>query len=327
MSAGWPRASRSAGVRVDHGSHRLHPSAAPAVLRALSELLGGDLQRRTRNGRIRIVGNASSRSRPGPPTWSGISPRLHRAGSSRDAITRPLRRPRADTFAEVVRASLGPTLADHFYAPLCREDLGPRARAARRRARAATGELRVAHATCLPASCGRDGDASSCTRGGVSVRSPNGSRRPRVERGRDDPARGRGDARRPPGLHGVVVDGSRRLARRSRVDVLDAARVGAGADHWPRASARCRARPAASCVRGGSCSSISRSSDRASLEFDAHYFPEPDVASSRISEPKNYRDSADDPAGRHGPVCRAAGDRRRRALAVARRRSCRPRRR
>jgi protoporphyrinogen oxidase len=32
--------------------------------------------------------------------------------------------------------------------------------------------------------------------------------------------------------------------------------------------------------------------------FDAHYFPEPDVAFSRLSEPANYRDSVDDPAGR-----------------------------
>jgi protoporphyrinogen oxidase len=31
-------------------------------------------------------------------------------------------------------------------------------------------------------------------------------------------------------------------------------------------------------------------------EFDAHYFPEADIASSRISEPKNYRESSDDPA-------------------------------
>jgi protoporphyrinogen oxidase len=29
--------------------------------------------------------------------------------------------------------------------------------------------------------------------------------------------------------------------------------------------------------------------------FDAHYFPERDVPMSRVSEPKNYRDSADDP--------------------------------
>ena len=34
-----------------------------------------------------------------------------------DMATSPLRRPRADTFAEVVRASLGPTMTDRFYAP------------------------------------------------------------------------------------------------------------------------------------------------------------------------------------------------------------------
>ncbi|GIU88965.1 MAG: hypothetical protein KatS3mg010_0064 [Acidimicrobiia bacterium] len=31
--------------------------------------------------------------------------------------------------------------------------------------------------------------------------------------------------------------------------------------------------------------------------YDAHYFPEPAVPMSRVSEPKNYRDSADDPPG------------------------------
>ncbi|MET0912809.1 MAG: FAD-dependent oxidoreductase, partial [Acidimicrobiales bacterium] len=32
--------------------------------------------------------------------------------------------------------------------------------------------------------------------------------------------------------------------------------------------------------------------------FDAHYFPEPDVVFSRLSEPANYRDSVDDPPTR-----------------------------
>ena len=45
-----------AGQRVDYGSHRLHPSAAPFVLTAVDRLLGGDLQRRTRNGRMRLAG-------------------------------------------------------------------------------------------------------------------------------------------------------------------------------------------------------------------------------------------------------------------------------
>ncbi len=33
-------------------------------------------------------------------------------------------------------------------------------------------------------------------------------------------------------------------------------------------------------------------------EFDAHYFPGPEVTASRLSEPRNYRDSADDPPDR-----------------------------
>ncbi|MGH3801393.1 MAG: NAD(P)-binding protein, partial [Pseudonocardiaceae bacterium] len=45
-----------AGVRVDHGSHRLHPATPPAVLADLRGLLGEDLQCRPRNGRLRIAG-------------------------------------------------------------------------------------------------------------------------------------------------------------------------------------------------------------------------------------------------------------------------------
>ena len=104
------------GQRVDHGSHRLHPSAAPEVLGALSQLLGSDLQRRTRNGRIHIAGRFVAFP-PRPADLVRRFPPSFTAGLVRDAFTRPLRRPRADTFAEVVRASLGPTLADHFYAP------------------------------------------------------------------------------------------------------------------------------------------------------------------------------------------------------------------
>jgi phytoene dehydrogenase-like protein len=43
-----------AGVRVDHGSHRLHPATPPPVLAALRGLLGEDLQLRARNGRLRV---------------------------------------------------------------------------------------------------------------------------------------------------------------------------------------------------------------------------------------------------------------------------------
>ena len=45
-----------AGLRVDFGSHRLHPASHPAVFAELRELLGEDLLERPRHGRIRLLG-------------------------------------------------------------------------------------------------------------------------------------------------------------------------------------------------------------------------------------------------------------------------------
>src|SRR6476619_1991402 len=44
------------GVRVDYGSHRLHPSCDARILEDLTRLLGSDLLRRPRHGRIRLQG-------------------------------------------------------------------------------------------------------------------------------------------------------------------------------------------------------------------------------------------------------------------------------
>lgn len=45
-----------AGLPVDYGSHRLHPSCSPEVLRDIRALLGDDLLDRPRHGRIRLRG-------------------------------------------------------------------------------------------------------------------------------------------------------------------------------------------------------------------------------------------------------------------------------
>ncbi len=44
------------GIHVDYGSHRLHPSCDPEILKDLHELLGDDLLDRPRHGRIRLRG-------------------------------------------------------------------------------------------------------------------------------------------------------------------------------------------------------------------------------------------------------------------------------
>lgn len=105
-----------AGVRVDHGSHRLHRATDPAVLAELERLLGDDLQVRERDGRIRLAGR-----------WLGFPlrpvdlvrnlPPGFAARALFDTLTAPLRRPRADTYDEVVRARLGPTMLERFYGP------------------------------------------------------------------------------------------------------------------------------------------------------------------------------------------------------------------
>ena len=45
-----------AGVRVDYGSHRLHPASDPEVFAEVRALLGDDLLERPRHGRIHLLG-------------------------------------------------------------------------------------------------------------------------------------------------------------------------------------------------------------------------------------------------------------------------------
>jgi protoporphyrinogen oxidase len=105
-----------AGVRVDHGSHRLHPATPPHLLAELRGLLGEDLQTRPRNGRLRVADTwVGFPLRPGELVRA-LPPRLL-ARIAADAVTGPLRRPRADTFAEVIRSGLGPALYEAMYAP------------------------------------------------------------------------------------------------------------------------------------------------------------------------------------------------------------------
>jgi protoporphyrinogen oxidase len=108
------------GQRVDLGSHRLHPSIDPLILADLRSLLGPDLQRRVRRGRIRLAGRWISF----PLKSSDLVRHLPRPillGAARDALTSWARRPRADSFAEVIRAGLGPTMSERFYAPYARK--------------------------------------------------------------------------------------------------------------------------------------------------------------------------------------------------------------
>jgi protoporphyrinogen oxidase len=102
-----------AGVRVDHGSHRLHPSTDPAILAELQRLV--PLQWRPRNGRIRLLGRWLRFPLRPVDLVRHLPPRL-----ALDAVVHS-RRERADTYAEVVRARFGPAMLEHFYGPYARK--------------------------------------------------------------------------------------------------------------------------------------------------------------------------------------------------------------
>lgn len=113
------------GQYVDFGSHRLHPATAPEILDDIRSMLGSDLRERSRHGRIRLRGQ-----------WVHFPLKpfdLLRhldlgfaAGAARDAMVRIFRRPptNPDSFAEALRARLGPTICDDFYFPYARKIWG-----------------------------------------------------------------------------------------------------------------------------------------------------------------------------------------------------------
>jgi protoporphyrinogen oxidase len=277
-----------AGVRVDHGSHRLHPSCDPEILGVVRSLLGDDLQRRARHGRIRLAGRWVAFPPRAGDLVRHLPPRFA-CGVARDAVAAPLRRkPRADTFAEVVRAGLGPTMAEAFYFPYVEKIWG------------------------MPA----DELSGELARRRVGARTPGALLR-KLGRRRPDagvfyyPRRGYGQISEALGDAAAAAGADVRLgAEVTAVDLdddgvrvhVDGSEVLAAAQVWstlPLPALAGLVQPlaptdvlsAAKHLRFRALLLVYLALDRPRYtEFDAHYFPEPAVAFSRISEPKNYRD-------------------------------------
>jgi protoporphyrinogen oxidase len=285
-----------AGLRVDLGSHRLHPSTPPAILDALRSLLGDDLQERPRNGRVRL----GDRWIAFPLRATDLvtrTPRAFAAGALRDAVLAPTRRPRADTFAEVVRAGLGPTVADAFYAPYVRKIWGVdptalSAELARRRVSA--------------------GGPAAIARRVVRARRPEGRTFLYPRRGFGQLAERIADAavgagatiRCGLGVEHVALRPDGATVRVTGGEVIDADRVWSTAP-LPELATRTEPAPDPTVL-----DAARRLTHRAVVlaylvldrprwtEFDAHYFPAEDIPMARLSEPRNYRDSAEDPPDR-----------------------------
>jgi protoporphyrinogen oxidase len=286
-----------AGLRVDHGSHRLHPATPAPILAALRGLLGDDLQLRPRHGRIRLLDRwVAFPLRTGDLVRR--TPRAFAARAAADALSGPLRRPRADTFAEVVRAGLGPTVLDAFYTPYARKlwDAPPAELAgelARRRVSASSPAevLRRLARGSRPA-----GRTYLYPRRGFGA----------LPEALADAACGAGAAirlgcrvealcHRPDGGWRLAFDDGATVDAEHVWSTVPLAALAAMVDPPPPQPAL----EAAAGLRHRAMVLLYLVLDRPQwTEYDAHYFPSSDVFASRLSEPRNYRDNPDDPADR-----------------------------
>jgi protoporphyrinogen oxidase len=282
------------GQRVDLGSHRLHPSIRPDLLADLAGLLGDELQRRPRNGRIRLDGRWVAF--PLRPTDFLRNARpAFTARIAADVAASPWRRRRvaAGDFSAAVRRSLGPAIAAAFYEPYARKLWGiepGELSAALFRRRVGAGTLAgIAGRALRPGGrpsfwypAGGFGRISEAI--AAAITSAGGS----IELGTT--------LRRitPSGDH-VAVEGDDGPAVHARTVVST---IGA-ADLAALAGAPDTVADAASTLthRGVVLVYLGVPRPRYTT-FDAHYFPQPAVRISRLSEPKRYRDSAADPVDR-----------------------------
>lgn len=278
------------GQRVDLGSHRLHPAASDRVMGQLRDLLGDDLQTRTRNGRI-LIGGRWVRFPLSPVDMAKHLPPAFVAAAVRDTLLSPFRTPQADTYAEVVRAGLGPATLEWFYGPFARKLWGRSAddlhgEIARRRIAVSSPRRLIAKLV----KARREGPpvflypkhgygqvvdelVAAATSAGVELLE--GASVQRVDPG-------------APAELVVDVDGDERRLTADRVfwtaapHHLAAVVPGSPELHEPTHRAMVLA-------------FLTLDVDRFT-PFDAHYLPGLDLLAARVSEPKNYRDG-EDPAG------------------------------
>ena len=106
------------GLFLDYGSHRLHPATSAEIMNDFRSLLGEDLRRRPRNGRIRLM-NHFVKFPLSPVNLMLHTPPSFFAGILADMLTKPFRKSAQgeETFADVLLRGLGPTVCNHFYFP------------------------------------------------------------------------------------------------------------------------------------------------------------------------------------------------------------------
>lgn len=302
-------ASRSidvGGVPVDLGSHRLHPSTRADVLADLASLLGPELQRRARNGRIRVQGRWVAFPLRAADLLRTLPVRFA-AAAARDAATGWMRRPRADTYAEVLRTRLGPAVSEAVYFPFAQKIWGvpPDALSgeqARRRVRHGS-SLAVLRRAMAPGRAPSAGAVDDGAAPGRTFLYPRGGFGRIVEVLAEAAIADGADVRTGAAAERVVLTedgaavdaGGHELRGDLVLSTIPVPLLARLADPGPppealAAAARLRFRAllVAHLVVLG----------RPWTPYDAHYIPDPGVPVVRVSEPLQYRDRADDPHDR-----------------------------
>jgi protoporphyrinogen oxidase len=289
-----------ADMRVDYGSHRLHPACDPEILKDIRRLLGDDLLDRPRHGRIRICGRWIHFPLKPIDLALGLPARFS-VGVAADLLGKSLGRSNGrghgETFASVLVNGLGRTICDNFYFPYVQKIWGlePEALAvtlARRRV-SANSLLKMTRKILTALSGSKNG--------------------------------GKGRFFYPRYGYGQICESYHRGARESGADFRLSCRVQSieignagvrviyenrdgqalaldGDQVWSTIPitilAKClkpavppEVLQAAQGIRYRAMILIYLVLEQEQFsEFDAHYFPEAAIAISRLSEPKNYSD-------------------------------------
>ncbi len=294
-----------AGLRVDYGSHRLHPSCDPKILNDLRGLLGDDLLDRPRHGRIRL----QRRWIHFPLKPQDLVLRLPAsfgAGVAFDAA-RKFIPGRAngngdESFTSILEKGLGPTICRDFYFPYARKIWGMSpeelsATQARRRVSAGSlGKMARKILSIVP-----------------GFKTPGAGRFFYPRQGYGQISEAIADAARKSGAEINLNSAVRKieLGEKHRVEFEgDGKLESIEVDHvWSTIPITALVRAVTPAAPAEVVEASDRISYRAMVliylvleqdqwtEFDAHYFPEEDIKLTRLSEPKNYSAGAG-PRGR-----------------------------
>lgn len=287
IPGGLTAGTEIAGIPVDYGSHRLHPSIEPDILDDLTSILGGDLQRRRRNGRIRIGGTWISFPISPTEMLTRLRPAmLARLGAS--ALRATITANRSETFAEVVSTRLGQAMGEHFYFPYAHKIWGVTpdrlsGEQARRRI-SADSPWNLVRKTMSRDGSGREFFYPAGGFGRIPAALAVAARDAGADIRLGEPVVGISGSH--PDLEVATPQGTRGAALvLSTIPITVLARFLDPPDHIGAALDSLRYRAMVLVYVVAPIGQWTR--------YDAHYFPEPGVRFTRISEAKNYRDGAD----------------------------------